>query len=82
MPGIAWFGDIQLTGRKPLSTAYPKELITTGDHLRKRRLDLGLLQKDVAQQIGVNRATITNWEINHNYPELRFVPRIIEVPWL
>ena len=49
-----------------------------GDHLRKRRLDFGLLQKDIALKIGVNKATITNWEINHNYPELRFIPAIIE----
>ena len=49
-----------------------------GDHLRKRRLDLGLLQKDIAKEIDVNKSTITNWEINHKYPELRFIPAIIE----
>ena len=52
--------------------------MTLGDHLRKRRLDLGLLQKDVAEEIGVNTSTITNWELNHNFPELRFIPAIIE----
>ena len=49
-----------------------------GDHLRKRRLDLGLLQKEVAKKIGVNKSTITNWELNHNYPELRYIPAIID----
>ncbi len=49
-----------------------------GNHLRKRRLDLGILQKDVAQKIGVNKATITNWELNHNFPKLRYIPVIIE----
>jgi len=53
-------------------------LKTLGDHLRKRRLDLGLLQKDIAKEIGVNKSTITNWELNHNCPELRFIPAIIE----
>ena len=72
------FCYIQLTGHKPLPTAYPKELKTLGDHLRKRRLDLGILQKDVAQKIGVNKATITNWELSHNFPELRYIPGIIE----
>ena len=72
------FCHIQLTGRKPLPPFYPKELITLGDHLRKRRLDLGLLQKDVANKIGVNKATITNWELNHTFPEIRYIPAIIE----
>ena len=69
---------IRLTGRKPLHTAYPKQLHTLGDHLRKRRLDLGLLQKEIAKEIGVNKSTITNWELNHNFPELRYIPAIIE----
>ena len=72
------FCYIQLTGLKSLPPFYPKQLITLGDHLRKHRLDLGLLQKDVAKKIGVNKSTITNWELNHNFPELRFIPAIIE----
>ena len=72
------FCYIQLTGRKPLNTAYPKQLTTLGDHLRKRRLDLDLLQREVAVQLGVDDSTITNWELNHNFPELRFIPAIIE----
>lgn len=72
------FCYIQLIGRKPPNTAYPQQLKTLGDHLRKRRLDLGLLQKEVAKKIGVNKSTITNWELNHNYPELRFLPSIID----
>jgi transcriptional regulator with XRE-family HTH domain len=49
-----------------------------GDHIRKRRLDLGLFQKDVAVAIGVDTNTVTNWEKGHSQPELRFIPRIIE----
>lgn len=79
MSGVALpFCSIRLIGRKPLPAAYPQQLKTPGDHLRKRRLDLGILQKDVAQQIGVSKATITNWESDHNFPELRFIPAIIE----
>ena len=51
--------------------------MTLGDHLRKRRLDLGLLQKDVAQRLGVNIDTVTNWELNRTEPALRFIARII-----
>ena len=72
------FCHIQLTGQKPLSPFYPKHLRTLGDHLRKRRLDLELLQKDIAKEIGVKKSTITSWELNHNFPELRYVPAIIE----
>jgi transcriptional regulator with XRE-family HTH domain len=48
-----------------------------GDHLRKRRPDLGLFQKDVALTIGVDTMTICNWEKDRGGPELHFIPRII-----
>jgi len=47
---------------------YPKKLKILGDHIRARRLDLGLLQKDVAGIIGVTTDTITNWEKGRNQP--------------
>jgi transcriptional regulator with XRE-family HTH domain len=48
-----------------------------GDHIRKRRLDLGLFQKDVAAAIGVDTCTVTNWERGRSEPELRFISRIV-----
>jgi len=66
-----------LTATKPKSPQYPKELKTLGDHIRKRRLDLGLFQKQVAEQIGVTESTIFNWESNETQPPNRHVPRII-----
>ncbi len=48
-----------------------------GGHIRKRRLDLGLLQREVAQQLGVDKSTILNWERGHTSPALRLLPRII-----
>lgn len=72
------FCQITLEAPKPPSAAYPKELKTLGHHLRKRRLDLKLLQKEVAQELGVNGDTICNWENNRTSPSLRFVPKIIE----
>ncbi|MDF1512631.1 MAG: helix-turn-helix transcriptional regulator [Anaerolineae bacterium] len=35
---------------------------------------MGLLQKEVAMKIGVTESTITNWELNHNFPKLRCMP--------
>jgi DNA-binding transcriptional regulator YiaG len=63
---------------KPLSKYYPKEINNLGDHLRKKRLDLGLLQREVAEKIGVNEATVTNWERQRTLPEIRFIAPIIK----
>jgi transcriptional regulator with XRE-family HTH domain len=41
-------------------------------------LDLGLRQRDVARQIGVNKDTIHNWETNSTEPEVRLIPHIID----
>ncbi len=66
----------------PLIKQLPKELtkdpITLGDHLRRRRLELGLYQKDVAIQIGVTTSSIWNWENNCSSITLRCMPKVIE----
>jgi transcriptional regulator with XRE-family HTH domain len=62
--------------RKPFQ--YPKKINSLGDHIRARRLDLKLLQKQVADQIGVHEQTITGWELNATLPEVRYVPAIIQ----
>jgi transcriptional regulator with XRE-family HTH domain len=59
-------------------TRSPEKLETVGDHIRRRRLTLKLLQRQVAQQIGVNQATITNWETNGAQPTLKYMPAIIK----
>jgi transcriptional regulator with XRE-family HTH domain len=69
---------VTLRAQKPLSPAYPATLITLGDHLRKRRLDLKLLQRDVAREIGVDKTTIHNWETNKTKPDLYIIPKLIE----
>jgi DNA-binding XRE family transcriptional regulator len=50
--------------------------VTLGDHLRRRRLELGLHQKDVAKIIGVTTSSVWNWEHGLE-PELRYQPQII-----
>jgi transcriptional regulator with XRE-family HTH domain len=49
-----------------------------GDHLRKRRIDLKLLQSQVALILGVEEVTIWNWENNRSSPQLHYIPRIIK----
>lgn len=68
--------------RVSLKAARPSKILqnphTSGDHIKKRRLELGLFQKDFAQTLGVDESTITNWEKNHTNPMLRLLPKIIE----
>jgi transcriptional regulator with XRE-family HTH domain len=49
-----------------------------GDHIRKRRLDLKLLQKEVAGVLGVDTTTVTNWEKGRCQPKLYLIPRIVQ----
>ena len=72
------FCHVRLKTPKPLPAAYPSELKTLGDHLRKHRLNLGLYQKDVARILAVNTATIYNWENNYSQPAIKSIPRIIK----
>jgi transcriptional regulator with XRE-family HTH domain len=69
---------VTLKTERPVSHAYPKFLITLGDHLRKRRLDLKLLQKEVAQKVGASETSIYNWENNRSTPSLCFLPKVID----
>src|SRR6266478_3411533 len=58
-------------------TRLPEKLETVGDNIRRRRLTLKLLQRQVAQQLGVNGATVTNWETNGVQPTLKYIPAVI-----
>lgn len=48
-----------------------------GEHLKKRRMDLGLLQKELAKRLGADTASVWNWENGNANPELKFIPGII-----
>lgn len=62
----------------PKPKKYIQEPKTLGEHILKNRLEKGLFQEDVAALIGVTSNSITNWELNHNQPDLRFYPSIIK----
>ncbi len=70
------FGMVTLNTQKP--SKIPKILKTIGDHIKKRRLELGLFQMEVASILGVDECTITNWEKNRVAPRLSYIPKIIE----
>jgi len=56
---------------------YPLALLTLGDHLLKRRLDLGHTRKFAASLIGVDPESLKNWEDARTEPAVGFFPRLI-----
>ena len=54
----------------------PKELKTLGDHIRRRRIELGLLQREVAGLLGADPGSVNAWERNCRQPVLRRLPAI------
>ena len=70
------FCGLTLTAPLPPAPAYPAELVTFGNHILKRRLDLGLLQREVAAEIGVSTQTLQYWEVGRHQPAVRNLPAI------
>ena len=58
-------------------TGYPIEPKTIGEHLKKRRLDLGLKQKEVAAHLGIHLTTLQLWERGVGDPGVKPLPGII-----
>ena len=48
-----------------------------GLHIRKKRVDQEMLQKEVAELIGVSEDSITYWEGGRAYPQIQHFPKII-----
>lgn len=48
-----------------------------GEHIRRRRLKIGLTQKEAAGKLGVNPWTILNWEKGRTKPPIAAVPAIM-----
>jgi len=66
------------TVQLPKKQGYPKDPQTVGEHIKKRRMDLGLRQCDISEQLGISLATMTVWENNHGEPQVNFYPKIIK----
>ena len=62
---------------KPLGINYNDNPVTIGEKIRNKRLELRLLQKDIAHILSVSEDCITNWENNRTAPETRYMPAII-----
>ncbi|MBZ0158987.1 MAG: helix-turn-helix domain-containing protein [bacterium] len=58
-------------------SGYPAHPRSLGEHLRKRRLDLGLFQNQVANQLGVDEMTVVYWEKARIKPSVRQLPKLV-----
>jgi DNA-binding XRE family transcriptional regulator len=47
---------------------YSQNPQTLGEHLKKRRRELGLLQREAAERMGVSTDTVVNWEKDKTEP--------------
>ena len=66
---------IRLKCRKPQD--YSLNPQTLGEHLKTRRLILGLTQRLAAEALGVNPWTVMNWETGRFEPPIRRLPAIL-----
>ena len=77
LPGI----PVHLKGPKHESI----EGAGVGEHLKRRRLQLGLKQTDVAARLGVSEFSVQGWEARGRAPEDRHYPAILDFlgyePW-
>ena len=73
---VALFSSVKKQVNKPLPRLYPEKLETIGDHLRTKRLDLKLRQKDLVDSLQACHATIKNWEKNYTEPRPHHIPLI------
>ena len=51
---------------------------TLGEHIKRRRIDLGWTQKKVAEILHVTDDTITYWEVGRSKPRASYYCRIIQ----
>jgi len=56
--------------RLEFNPTYPKTPNTLGEYIRKRGMEQGISQVELAKAIGVNEMTIVNWEIKARIPRI------------
>lgn len=64
-----------------LTTSKPSKINqnpdTWGEHIKKKRLELGLRQRNIARILGCDTTTVHNWEIGKTKPILKLIPQLI-----
>lgn len=70
---LAFTEVLKMPYKKPIPD-HPQAL---GEHILRKRLKLRLLQKEMAEQIGVTEDSITGWENGGSVPQIHLYPAII-----
>jgi len=63
---------------KPRKIKYNSNPQTIGEHIRKKRVENGLDQRDVAAMLNTCTDTITGWENGRSKPVISWYPNIIK----
>ncbi|MDI6606271.1 MAG: helix-turn-helix transcriptional regulator [Candidatus Omnitrophota bacterium] len=58
---------------------YPKNPKNFGEMIRKKRMDLGLTMKNIAEKVGVTETTVYNWEIKNKKPYRRTEEKLRDI---
>ena len=72
------FVTVHLRGQKPRPEGYPVSPQSFAEHFRRRRMDLGLFQKQVAHRLGVRVETIGEWEKGRCEPSAGRWPAVLD----
>jgi transcriptional regulator with XRE-family HTH domain len=65
---VPFCGWARLTVKARKQKDYSEEPQTLGEHLKKRRKELGLLQREAAERMGISAETVANWESGKTKP--------------
>ena len=70
------FASVTLKALKPKESDF--EPGTVGEHIRKRRLMLGITRRDAAEALKVTATTLLNWELGKRQPRIQYIPAVVE----
>ncbi|REJ81315.1 MAG: helix-turn-helix domain-containing protein [Bacteroidetes bacterium] len=72
------FWKFEIRIKRQITQKFKMNPKTLGDHIRRKRIMLNQLQKDVADCLQVSEDTITGWENNRTQPMIHNYPSIIK----
>ncbi len=79
MPAVP-FSHLRLSAEKPPPATYPCKSDTPGKRLRRRRLELGLTQRELGRALGVHPDTTRNWELDRTRPGVKHTSMLANFP--
>lgn len=53
--------------------------LNISSYIRQRRKELNLTQDELAEKLGVTKASVSKWELAQSYPDITLLPKIAEL---